>query len=149
MSLRKNSSLGELGHRDFQAFLVLEQFCYIFVTVREAAFREEYVLEFCGERTQKYSRENRAWRWRQINSIYRWYLDLVLKRLCCINCLNAQDTNCATSSNQKFCCGTFFLDKNNETKNSSGLQLKAEYQKNMFSVQGELPAPPWLRAFQI
>ena len=45
-------------------------------------------LNFVGERTQKYDRENREWRWRQIKSIYRLYLDLVVKKLYYINCLN-------------------------------------------------------------
>ena len=35
-------------------------------------------LNSVGERTQKCDRENWGWRWRQIKSIYRWYLDLVV-----------------------------------------------------------------------
>ena len=38
-----------------------------------------------------------------------------------INSLNAWDTNCDTFWNQKLCCGTVFLQKNDETKNSSDL----------------------------
>ena len=72
-------------------------------------------LYFVGERTQKSDRENREW------PIYRLYLDLVMKQLYHINCLNAWATNCATFRNQKLCCGTVFLHKNDETKNSSGL----------------------------
>ena len=98
--LQKNGSLGELGHRWFLAFLA-------------------------EERTQKCDRENRDWWWCQIKSIYRLHLDLVVKQLCYISCLNACATNCATFRNQKLCCGTVFLHKNDETKNSSGLQFKA------------------------
>ena len=78
-------------------------------------------LNFVGERTQKCDKENREWRWRQIKSIYRLYLDLVVKQLCYISCLNAWATNCATFRNQKLCWGTVFLHKSDETKNSSGL----------------------------
>ena len=81
-------------------------------------------LNFVGERTQKCDKENREWRWRQIKSIYRLYLDLVVKKLCYINCLNAWATNCATFRNQKLCCGTVFLHKSDEIKTSSGLQFK-------------------------
>ena len=80
-------------------------------------------LNFVGERTQKCDKENREWRWRQIKSIYRLYLDLVVKQLCYISCLNAWATNCATFRNKKLCCGTVFLHKNDETKNFSGLQF--------------------------
>ena len=86
-------------------------------------------LNFVGERTQKCDRENREWWWRQIKSIYRLHLDLVVKQLCYISCLNACATNCATFRNQKLCCGAVFLHKNDETKNSSGLQFKAQHQK--------------------
>ena len=47
----------------------------------------------------------------------RLHLDLVVKQLYYISCLNA----CATFRNQKLCCGTVFLHKNDETENSSGL----------------------------
>ena len=78
-------------------------------------------LNFVEERTQKCARENREWQWYQIKSIYSLHLDLVVKQLCYISCLNAWATNCATFRNQKLCCGTVFLQKNDETKNSSGL----------------------------
>ena len=78
-------------------------------------------LNFVEELTQKYARETREWQWYQIKSIYRLYLDLVVKQLYYISCLNACATNCATFRNQKLCCGTVFLHKNDETKNSSGL----------------------------
>ena len=78
-------------------------------------------LNFVEERTQKCDRENREWRWYQIKSICRLHLDLVVKQLCYDSCLNAWATNCATFRNQKFCCGTDFLHKNDEMKNSSGL----------------------------
>ena len=54
-------------------------------------------LNSVGERTQKCDRENRMWRWRQIKPAYMWYLEVVVKRLRQINCLNPWDTNCATS----------------------------------------------------
>ena len=40
--------------------------------------------------------ENRRRRWRQNKPSDRWYLELVVKRLRCINCLNACATNCAS-----------------------------------------------------
>ena len=74
-------------------------------------------LNFVEERTQKCGKENREWKRCPIKSIYRLLLDLVLKELCYISCLNAW----ATFRNQKLCCGTAFLNKNDETKNPSGL----------------------------
>ena len=44
--LQKNGNLGELGHQEFIAFLVVDWVCYRFVTVRGAA--EVYGHEFCG-----------------------------------------------------------------------------------------------------
>ena len=55
------------------------------------------------------------------NQFIRLHLDLVVKQLCYITCLNACATNCANFRNQKLCCGTVFLHKNDKTKNSSGL----------------------------
>ena len=52
-------------------------------------------LNFVEERTQKNDRKNREWQWRQIKSIHRLHLDLVVKQLCYINCLNTWATNCA------------------------------------------------------
>ena len=78
-------------------------------------------LYFVGEHTQKSDRETRERLWCQIKSIYRLYLDFVVKQLYYINCLNASATNCATFRNQKVCCGTVFLHKNDEAKNFSGL----------------------------
>ena len=78
-------------------------------------------LNFVEESTQKCDRENQEWWWRQIKSIYRLHLDLVVKQLYYNSCLNAWATNSATFRNQKLCCGTVFLHKNDETKNSSGL----------------------------
>ena len=82
-------------------------------------------LNFVGEHAQKCDQENREWWWRQIKSIYRLYPDLVVNSMLLkkhyTNCLSAWATNCATFRNQKFCCGTVFLHKNDETKNSSGL----------------------------
>ena len=78
-------------------------------------------LNFVEERTQKCDRENREWRWYQIKSIYRLNLDLVVKQLYYISCVNSCATSCATFRNQKLCCGTVFLHKKDETNNSSGL----------------------------
>ena len=103
---RNKSTLGESRHRGFLGFLVVDNICYIFLTVRQVAFGEEG-------------------RWRQIKSIYRWHLDLVTESFRCINSLNAWAPNCATFWNQKLCCDTVFLHKNDEMKNSSGLQFKA------------------------
>ena len=46
--LRKNGSLGELGHQIFLTLLVVDQVCYIFVTLRKNAFGEDHVLKFRG-----------------------------------------------------------------------------------------------------
>ena len=80
-------------------------------------------LNFARERTQKCDKENREWRWRQIKSIYGLYLDLVVMKLYYISCLNGWGTNSATLRNQKFCCGTVFQHKIDETKNFSDLQF--------------------------
>ena len=79
-------------------------------------------LNSVGKRNHKLQRENREWWWQdQIKLIYGWYLDLAVKRLCCINSLNIPATNFGFFQNQKLCCDTAFLDKNDENKNSSGL----------------------------
>ena len=86
---RTKCTLGESRHRGFLGFLVVDNICYIFLTVRQAAFGETMRLHSVGKRTRKCDRENREGRWRQIKSIYRWHLDLVTESLRCINCLNA------------------------------------------------------------
>ena len=91
------------------------------MVVGEVVFGEDNVLEFCGGTYSEVDRENREWRWCQTKSVYRLHLDLVVKQLCYISCLNAFATNCATFRNQKLCCDTVFLHKNDETKNSSDL----------------------------
>ena len=68
-------------------------------------------LNFVEERTQKCARENREWQWYQIKSIYRLHLDLVVKQLYYISCLNACATNCATFRIQKLCCGTVLYNR--------------------------------------
>ena len=119
-------------------------------------------LNFVGERTQKCDRENRERRWRQILSICRLYLDFIVKQFCYINCLNAWATHCATYRNQKLCCGTVFLDKNDEQKTSSGLQFKTASENVCFLFRANWtrlsragggsyplpppPIPPWIRA---
>ena len=94
-------------------------------------------LNIVGERTQKCDRKNREWRWRQIKYFYRLHLDLVVKQLCCN----------ATFRNRKLCCGNVFLHKNDETKNSSGLQFLFRANWNCLSRAGGgvLPlSPSWL-----
>ena len=44
--LRKNGGLGELGHRGFVVFLVVDWVCYMFMILRRVAFGEDYGLEF-------------------------------------------------------------------------------------------------------
>ena len=46
--LRKNVTLGELGHRGFLSFLVIDYACCNFMTIKKAVFGEDNVLEFCG-----------------------------------------------------------------------------------------------------
>ena len=94
---------------------------------RRLRLEKTMCLKSVGERSQKCDRGNREQWWCQIKSIYRWYLDLVVKRLHCINYLNAWVNSCATFSNQMLCCGTFLLHKNDETKNTSGLQFKTQH----------------------
>ena len=53
-------------------------------------------LNSVEEHTQKLERENQEWRWRQIKSIFSWHLDLVVKRLRCINSLNTWASNFST-----------------------------------------------------
>ena len=89
----------------------------MFATIREDAFQEEYMLKFCGETySDVWLRKKKvAVALDQVN------LNLVVKRLHCINCLNAWATNCGAFWNKKLCCDTVFLHKNDETKNSSDL----------------------------
>ena len=121
--LRENGSLSESRPQGFLAFLVADYVCYIFVTVRETAFGEDYVFEFCGGTFSKVWQGKPRVAVALEKRIYRWYLGLVVKRLHCITCLNAWAANCATFWNQKLCCGTVFLNKNDETKNFSTLHV--------------------------
>ena len=57
-------------------------------------FGTEYGLKFCGWRCSEF------WLGKPIN---RWYLDLVVQHL---HCINACATNCTTSWNQKLWCDT-------------------------------------------
>ena len=92
-----------------------------FVTIREDAFGEDYVLKFCGRTYSEVWQGKPRVTWHQIKPIYIWYLKLVVKHLHCINCLNSWPTNWITFWNQKLCSGTVFLNKNDETKNFPGL----------------------------
>ena len=49
-----------------------------------------------GKWAQNCGMENRERQWRQSKPSDRWYLELVVKRLRCINCLNACATNCTS-----------------------------------------------------
>ena len=46
---RTKCTLGESRHRGFLGFLVVDNSCYIFLSVRQAAFWENYALAFCWE----------------------------------------------------------------------------------------------------
>ena len=130
-SNRKKCTLRELRQRDFLGILVVEYICYIFLTVREAAFAENYTLTFCGVTNSEMWQGKPRGAMASEKPIYRWHLDLIAKGLRCNNCLNTWATNCATFWNQKLCCVTVFLHKNDETKNSSGLHSTT---KNTFFV---------------
>ena len=91
-------------------------------------------LNFVDERTQKCDRENQEWRWCQIKSIYRLHLDLVVKQVCYISCLNACATDCATFRNQKLCCGTVFLHKMMKRRTLQACSLRHRIKKGMFYV---------------
>ena len=53
-------------------------------------------LNYVGQGVLKFDREIRKWRGRQIKPIDRCYLDLVVTRLHCSNCLSDSATNCAS-----------------------------------------------------
>ena len=61
----------------------------MFVTVRESAFGENKVLEFCGGTYSEVRQGKLRVAVASDKPVYMWYLTLVVKRLRCINCLNA------------------------------------------------------------
>ena len=91
-------------------------------------------LNFVGERTQKCDKENREWRQRQIG---RLYLDLVVKKLCYINCLNAWATNCATFRNQKLCCLSTYYIKMMKRRTLQACNFKTQHQKRHVFCLGQ------------
>ena len=82
--------------------------------VREPVFGEDYVLEFCGGTVLRNGVRKTESGGGVRSNIYRLHLDLVVKQPC----------HNATLRNPKLCCGNVFPRKNDETKNSSGLQFK-------------------------
>ena len=68
----------------------------MFVTVRENAFGQDKVLEFCGETYSEVLQGKLRVAVASEKPVYAWYLNLVVKRLRCINCLNPWANNCAT-----------------------------------------------------
>ena len=120
--------------------------------VSEAVFIKDYVLEFWGERTQKYDRKNREWRRRQIKSIYRLYLDLVVKKLYYINCLNAWATIAPLSEIRSYNVVLSFYVKMMKRRTLRACSFKAYYQKRhafwlgktglALVGQGAIPPPP-------
>ena len=93
-----------------------------------------FCLYSVGERTQKSDRKHRKWPWRQIKSVYRLYLDWVVKKIYYINCVNAWATNCATFINQKLCCDTVFLYKMVKRRTLQVCSLRYSIKRGMFSV---------------
>ena len=86
-----------IGTSRSYSLFVVDWVCYSLVTVRGVAFGEDYELQVCGETSQNCGMENRERWWRQGRPTDRWYLELVVKRLRCINYLNACATNCVSS----------------------------------------------------
>ena len=85
-------------------------------------------LNFVGKCTEKCDKKTESGgdlRSNQfIGCTQTWQLkNSILMKKHYINCLNAWATNCTTFRNQKLCCVTVFLHKNDETKNSPGLQF--------------------------
>ena len=115
-------------------------------------------LNFVGERTLKYDRENQECRWRQIKSIYRLYLDLVVKKLYHINCLNAWAIIVPLSEIKSYVVVLPFYIKMMKRRIFQACSFKAYHQKwHVFCLGqtglvlvgqgGVLPNPsPWLRA---
>ena len=103
-----------------------------FSCVREVAFGED--LNSVGEPPEKYNREKREWWWRQIKSIYRWYLDMVIKRLRCINCLNSWAANMSISEIKSYVVVLPFYIKKIKRKT---LQFKAQHQKRHVFCLGQ------------
>ena len=62
---------------------------------------------------------------------------MLVKRLHCINCLNAWPTNWVTFWNQKLCCSTVFLQKNDETKKFQDCSLKHSIKKGKINCYGK------------
>ena len=88
-SCKLDKILSELGHRGFVAFSVVDQVCCRFVNVMEVRLEKTMDLNSVGVAFSGVRQEKREWQWRNINQIDRWYLDLVVKHLHCINRLNA------------------------------------------------------------
>ena len=70
----------------------------MFVTVRENAFGENKVLEFCWGTYSEVLQGKLRVAVASEKQIYMWYLNLVVRRLRCINCLNSWANNCASLS---------------------------------------------------
>ena len=47
--IEKNGTLGESRHRGFLAFLVVDNICYIFLTLRQTAFGVKIAFTFFWE----------------------------------------------------------------------------------------------------
>ena len=81
MFLQKNGSLKKTGHQGFLALLVVDLASYIFVTVRENAFGEDKVLEFCGGTYSEVCQGKLRVAVASEKPVYMWYLNLVVKRI--------------------------------------------------------------------
>ena len=104
----------------------------MFVIVRENAFGEDKVLEFCGRMYSEVWQGKLRVGVASYKPVYMSYLNLVVKRLRWINCLNPWANNCTTFWNQKLCRGTVFLHKNDNMKALQVPSLKHSIRKDMF-----------------
>ena len=91
-------------------------------------------LNFVEERTQKCDRENREWRWCQIKSIYRLHLDLVVKQLCYISCLNVVLLILPLSEINSYVVALSFYIKMMKRRTIQGCRLSHSIKKAMFYV---------------
>ena len=69
--------------------------------------------------------------------VYMWYLDLVVKRLCCIDCLNPWATNCPLCEVKSYAMVLSFYKKMMKWRTLQGCSLKHSIKKGMFFCLGQ------------
>ena len=104
------------------------------MVVGEVVFGEDNVLEFCGGTYSEVDRENREWRWCQTKSVYRLHLDLVVKQLCYISCLNVVLLILPLSEINSYVVALSFYIKMMKRRTLQGCRLSHSIKKAMFYV---------------